>query len=124
MLRIAPETRSKFRRNAKDVAYSLQRHGNSRAEAGDARARQLVRILTPLAKFRACRDNIPVATGAMEVRGGNGYIEDFVNARLIRDATVGDSACLPAQRSRSARCETAGGSWQPLPSPGARWSVA
>ena len=25
----------------------------------------------------------------MEVRGGNGYIEDFVNARLIRDAQIG-----------------------------------
>ena len=48
-----------------------------------------LRILTPLLKFRACRDNIPVATGAMEVRGGNGYIEEWVNARLIRDAHVG-----------------------------------
>ena len=47
------------------------------------------RILTPLLKFRACRDNIPVATGAMEVRGGNGYIEEWVNARLVRDAHVG-----------------------------------
>ena len=25
----------------------------------------------------------------MEIRGGNGYIEDFVNARLIRDAQIG-----------------------------------
>ena len=31
-----------------------------------------LRILTPLVKYRACRDNIPVATGAMEMRGGNG----------------------------------------------------
>jgi hypothetical protein len=48
-----------------------------------------LRILTPLLKFRACRDNIPVATGAMEVRGGNGYIEEWVNARLVRDAHIG-----------------------------------
>ena len=60
-----------------------------KAEAGDATAEQLVRILTPLLKFRACRDNITVATGAMEARGGNGYIEDFVNARLVRDAQLG-----------------------------------
>ena len=53
------------------------------------RGRILLRILTPLLKFRACRDNIPVATGAMEVRGGNGYIEEWVNARLVRDAHVG-----------------------------------
>ena len=52
-------------------------------------AASILRILTPLLKFRACRDNIPVATGAMEVRGGNGYIEEWVHARLIRDAHIG-----------------------------------
>jgi acyl-CoA dehydrogenase len=60
-----------------------------RANAGSRQAESLLRILTALAKFRACRDNIPVATGAMEVRGGNGYIEEWVHARLIRDAHVG-----------------------------------
>ncbi|HEV7879383.1 acyl-CoA dehydrogenase family protein [Bradyrhizobium sp.] len=57
--------------------------------AGSIEAQSLVRILTPLLKFRACRDNIPVATGAMEVRGGNGYIEEWVHARLVRDAHIG-----------------------------------
>jgi acyl-CoA dehydrogenase len=60
-----------------------------RANAGDKDAESILRILTPLLKFRACRDNIPVATGAMEVRGGNGYIEEWVQPRLIRDAHVG-----------------------------------
>jgi hypothetical protein len=60
-----------------------------RAQDGSAEADAELRILTPLLKLRACRDNIPVATGAMEVRGGNGYIEDWVNPRLIRDAHVG-----------------------------------
>ena len=60
-----------------------------RANAGSKEAEGLLRILTPLLKFRACRDNIPVATGAMEVRGGNGYIEEWVHARLIRDAHIG-----------------------------------
>ena len=59
------------------------------ADAGSAEAVDVLRILTPLVKFRACRDNIPVATGAMEVRGGNGYIEEWVNARLVRDAQIG-----------------------------------
>jgi acyl-CoA dehydrogenase len=59
------------------------------ADAGSAEAADALRILTPLVKFRACRDNVTVATGAMEVRGGNGYIEEWVNARLIRDAQVG-----------------------------------
>ncbi len=48
-----------------------------------------LRVLTGLLKLRACRDNVVVATGAMEARGGNGYIEDWVNPRLIRDAQVG-----------------------------------
>lgn len=59
------------------------------AGQGDERAKRAQRIITPIFKFRACRDNVPVATGAMEVRGGNGYIEDWVNPRLIRDAHVG-----------------------------------
>jgi acyl-CoA dehydrogenase len=60
-----------------------------RAQAGSYEAEAELRILTPLLKLRACRDNVPVATGSMEVRGGNGYIEDWVNARLVRDAQVG-----------------------------------
>jgi acyl-CoA dehydrogenase len=60
-----------------------------RANAGSTDAANCLRILTPLLKFRACRDNIPVATGAMEVRGGNGYIEEWVQARLVRDAHIG-----------------------------------
>jgi acyl-CoA dehydrogenase len=60
-----------------------------RANAGEKDAENCLRILTPLLKFRACRDNIPVATGAMEVRGGNGYIEEWVQARLVRDAHIG-----------------------------------
>jgi acyl-CoA dehydrogenase len=60
-----------------------------RANAGAKQAEDCLRILTPLLKFRACRDNIPVATGAMEVRGGNGYIEEWVQARLVRDAHIG-----------------------------------
>src|SRR5712671_4877857 len=64
-------------------------HAMDRANAGDKDAESVLRILTPLLKFRACRDNIPVATGAMEVRGGNGYIEEWVQARLVRDAHIG-----------------------------------
>jgi acyl-CoA dehydrogenase len=61
----------------------------NRANHADEGAVHLLRILTPLFKFRACRDNLRVATGAMEVRGGNGYIEDWINPRLVRDAQIG-----------------------------------
>ena len=60
-----------------------------RAERGDVTARAVLRILTPLVKLRACRDNLAVASNALEVRGGNGYIEDWVNARLLRDGQLG-----------------------------------
>ncbi len=68
-------------------AYTAEAMGA--AQADDAEAATRLRILTGLFKFRACRDNPTVATGSMEIRGGNGYIEDFVNARLIRDAQIG-----------------------------------
>ena len=59
------------------------------ADALGRGASEELRILTGLLKLRACRDNVTVATAAMEARGGNGYIEDWVNPRLIRDAQVG-----------------------------------
>ena len=60
-----------------------------RARAGSNEASQVIRILTPLVKFRACRDAIAAARAAMETRGGNGYIEEWVNARLVRDSHIG-----------------------------------
>jgi alkylation response protein AidB-like acyl-CoA dehydrogenase len=60
-----------------------------RSDAGEPSAYPLARILTPLIKFRACRDARRVAGDAMEVRGGCGYIEDFPDARLLRDSHLG-----------------------------------
>ena len=45
-----------------------------RANQGDAEGEKLARIMTPLIKFRACRDARKVTGDAMEVRGGCGYI--------------------------------------------------
>jgi hypothetical protein len=59
------------------------------ADGGDATAYALVRILTPLIKFRACRDARKVTGDAMEVRGGCGYIEEWSDPRLVRDAHLG-----------------------------------
>jgi acyl-CoA dehydrogenase len=61
----------------------------ARADAGDDEARRRVRLLTPLLKFRACRDARRAAGDAMEVRGGCGYIEEWPDARLVRDAHLG-----------------------------------
>jgi acyl-CoA dehydrogenase len=59
------------------------------ADQGDANAQKLARIMTPLLKFRACRDARKVTGDAMEVRGGCGYIEEWPDARLLRDAHLG-----------------------------------
>ncbi len=61
----------------------------AKADAGDEEARKCVRILTPLIKFRACRDARRVTGDAMEVRGGAGYIEEWSDARLVRDSHLG-----------------------------------
>jgi acyl-CoA dehydrogenase len=60
-----------------------------RSDAGEKDAYALVRILTPLIKFRATRDARKVTGDAMEVRGGCGYIEDWADPRLVRDAHLG-----------------------------------
>jgi hypothetical protein len=60
-----------------------------RSDAGEAGAYALVRIFTPLIKFRACRDARKVTGDAMEVRGGCGYIEEWSDPRLVRDAHLG-----------------------------------
>ena len=61
----------------------------AQADAGDEAARRRVRLLTPLIKFRACRDARRATGDAMEVRGGVGYIEEWSDARLLRDAHLG-----------------------------------
>jgi len=60
-----------------------------RSDAGEEGAYALTRILTPLIKFRACRDARKVTGDAMEVRGGCGYIEEWCDPRLVRDAHLG-----------------------------------
>jgi alkylation response protein AidB-like acyl-CoA dehydrogenase len=53
---------------------------------GDEQARQLYRILVPLSKFRGARGGLDHASQAIELHGGNGYIETWATARQLRDA--------------------------------------
>jgi hypothetical protein len=59
-----------------------------RADAGDAEARLLARVLMPLAKYHASDESRRLVAEGMEVRGGNSYIEDWPNARIMRDVQV------------------------------------
>ncbi|WP_458210801.1 acyl-CoA dehydrogenase family protein [Haladaptatus sp. NG-SE-30] len=54
----------------------------------DREAFRLMRALTPVAKHRTARMSVDTASYAMEIQGGNGYVNDFVTNRLYRDAQV------------------------------------
>jgi acyl-CoA dehydrogenase len=61
-------------------------HRREREDADDAH--RLMRILVPVAKYRTARMAVDTASYAMEVKGGNGYVEEFVHPRLLRNAQV------------------------------------
>jgi len=63
------------------------RNGDGDSES-TSRAYRLMRLLTPIAKLRTARMAIDTASYAMEVQGGNGYVNDFVTNRMLRDAQV------------------------------------
>ncbi|OBI44639.1 DNA alkylation response protein [Mycobacterium kyorinense] len=46
------------------------------------------RIAVPVTKLKVCRLGITMASDAIEIHGGNGYIESWPVARLLRDAQV------------------------------------
>jgi hypothetical protein len=69
------------------TADALDRAERSAPASQDAAA--LLRILTPVLKFRATRDARKVCGDSLEFRGGVGYIEEFAPPRLLRDAHLG-----------------------------------
>lgn len=74
-----------------EQALSMYMFAGAQLEAsqkGDAKAEKLLRILTPLIKYQASRDNIDSAIAAMEIRGAVGFMNDWVNPRLINDAVT------------------------------------
>ena len=74
--------------------------------AADPAERAWKRIMTPAAKFWVCKRAVELTGEAMEVLGGNGYVEDGVLARLYREAPVnsiwegsGNVMCLDLLRA-------------------------
>tara|TARA_B100000780_G_C21111669_1_gene449275 strand:+ start:457 stop:2175 length:1719 start_codon:yes stop_codon:yes gene_type:complete len=64
------------------------------------------RLVTPAAKYWVCKRSITLTAEAMEVFGGNGYVEDGVLGRLFREAPVnsiwegsGNVMCLDVLRA-------------------------
>ncbi|MDB5078694.1 MAG: alkylation response protein [Chloroflexi bacterium] len=67
-----------------ETAYRLDKSDQSQS----ADDRILSRLLISLLKRYATDHGVKAAQTALEMRGGNGYIEDWPNARLLRDAYV------------------------------------
>ena len=64
------------------------------------------RVMTPAAKFWICKRAVPLVAEAMEVLGGNGYVEECVMPRLYRETPVnsiwegsGNIMCLDVLRA-------------------------
>jgi alkylation response protein AidB-like acyl-CoA dehydrogenase len=58
------------------------------ADSGNTEAQAALRLLTPLYKLYGTERARIVATDAMEIRGGNGFIEDWPEPRILRDVYV------------------------------------
>jgi putative acyl-CoA dehydrogenase len=74
--------------------------------AGDPQQQWLGRLLTPAGKYWICKRGPAVGAEAMEVLGGNGYVEDGPLARLYREFPVnsiwegsGNVMCLDVLRA-------------------------
>ncbi len=66
------------------------------AEAGGAdaggdvagRARTLLRLAVPVSKFWVCKRAVPTIAEALECLGGNGFVETYPMARLLRESPL------------------------------------
>ncbi len=58
------------------------------ADNGDKKAKDLLRLLTPMCKKSTAADGVYGIRECMELMGGMGYIEDGVMPKILRDALV------------------------------------
>src|SRR5574337_893931 len=91
------------------LAEAVEREGE-----GNPAERAWKRAMTPAAKFWVCKRAVELTGEAMEVFGGNGYVEDGVMARLLREAPVnslwegsGNVMCLDLLRALQREPEAA-----------------
>ena len=85
------------------LALRLARAFDAEHDAGETALR---RLLTPAAKFYVCKRGAALAAEAMEVLGGNGYVEESAMPRLYREMPVnsiwegsGNVMCLDVLRA-------------------------
>jgi acyl-CoA dehydrogenase len=63
-------------------SYGIRNRARRDADA------QRLRLGPPLAKLRAARLGVTMASAALEIHGGNGYVETWPVARILRDAQI------------------------------------
>ena len=92
--------------SAAATALSLRLARAFDARQDDQEALYLRRVMTPAAKFWVCKRGPELAAEAIEVLGGNGYVEDFPLARIYREMPVnsiwegsGNIMCLDVLRA-------------------------
>jgi acyl-CoA dehydrogenase len=85
-LPMVQETLVKMAVECEAVAAMTFETSSMAGASGDEQKRQLYRIMVPLSKFRGARMGLELATQAVEMLGGNGYIENWPTARQLRDA--------------------------------------
>ena len=67
------------------LVFRLARAYDRQEDAGEAALR---RLLTPVAKYWICKRAPALALEAMEVLGGNGYVEESIMPRIYREMPV------------------------------------
>jgi putative acyl-CoA dehydrogenase len=89
-----------------EAATALSMWLASLYDRDDPQASSLRRLLTPAAKYWVCKRATGFLQEAMEVLGGNGYVEDSILPRLYREAPVnsiwegsGNVMCLDLLRA-------------------------
>ena len=55
---------------------------------GDQQATALLRLALPVCKFWVCKRAVPMIAEALECLGGNGYVETYPMARLLRESPL------------------------------------
>lgn len=93
------------------LAEAFERDDDGTAGPAD---RAWKRVMTPAAKFWVCKRGVELAGEAMEVFGGNGYVQEGVMARLFLESPVnsiwegsGNVMCLDVLRALSRDPEAA-----------------
>ncbi len=93
---------------ALQIAMRLAQAYERGGDEGDPLEQAWKRIMTPAAKFWVCKRGVELTGEAMEVLGGNGYVDTGVMARLFREAPVnsiwegsGNVMCLDVLRAIS-----------------------